>query len=181
MARMMTGSEDMISDNDKGMSMENGNKTPAEQLSAGFKEIGIDCPAEIIAGWSLENMISDVQIDDVCTLLSSIRTLIDSRRATMLKNMSRIPQAARKTFGNFDMSRLSKGNDGLVRHLESLDFISLGENVVIVGDPGTGKTHIAGHRESLLRQADTCQILQGQRTGREDQEKHRVRIMRLAA
>ena len=120
--------------------MGNANETSAERLSAGFKEIGIDCPAEIVAGWSLENMISDVQIDDVCTLLSSIRTLIDSRRATMLKNMSRIPQAARKTFGNFDMSRLSKGNDGLVRHLESLDFISLGENVVIVGDPGTGKT-----------------------------------------
>lgn len=123
--------------------MGNANETSAERLSAGFKEIGIDCPAEIVAGWSLENMVSDERIDDVCMLLSSIRALIDSRRAAMLKGMSRIPQAARKTFGNFDISRLSKGNEELVRHLESLDFLSLGENVVIVGDPGTGKTHIA--------------------------------------
>ena len=123
--------------------MGNINETAAEKLTAGYKEICIDCTAEIIAGCSLENMVSDERIDDVCMLLSSIRALIDSRRAAMLKGMSRIPQAARKTFGNFDISRLSKGNEELVRHLESLDFLSLGENVVIVGDPGTGKTHIA--------------------------------------
>lgn len=31
----------------------------------------------------------------------------------------------------------------MIRHLKSLDFLTLGENIVIAGDPGTGKTHLA--------------------------------------
>nr|WP_326603517.1 ATP-binding protein [Streptomyces sp. NBC_01800] len=36
--------------------------------------------------------------------------------------------------------------DGSVEHLGQLDFLTTRENVILLGPPGTGKTHLAGQR-----------------------------------
>ena len=114
-----------------------------EEVCREFRELGVSVPGEIICSWSLSNLVGRSEMENVVKLFDSIRSLVHERKVRMLRKMSRIPQVAVKTFDNYDMDRLSPSNKEVIRHLESLDFIRLGENVVFVGDQGTGKTHIA--------------------------------------
>jgi DNA replication protein DnaC len=59
---------------------------------------------------------------------------------------ARIKQArfpARKTLEEFDFSFQRSVQKTLVLHLGQLDFVHARENVVLLGPPGTGKTHLA--------------------------------------
>jgi DNA replication protein DnaC len=59
---------------------------------------------------------------------------------------SRIKQArfpARKTLEEFDFSFQRSVRKQVVEHLGQLDFLHARENVVMLGPPGTGKTHLA--------------------------------------
>ena len=112
-------------------------------ISRKLKGMGIDFPESLVCQWAAECQMAEEGLDNVCSLLDRIKGLIDTRRAAMLKGMSRIPQTARKTFDNFSTSRLTSDNTKMINHLMTLAFIPGGENVVIVGDQGTGKTHIA--------------------------------------
>ena|SRR5438034_9689373 len=59
---------------------------------------------------------------------------------------SRIKQArfpARKTLEEFDFSFQRSVQKTLVLHLGQLDFLTAKDNVVLLGPPGTGKTHVA--------------------------------------
>lgn len=118
-------------------------KNSVELLSEAFHKINIDCPAELVAKWAQSTMTTEDEIHKVEKLLFMVRSEMDKHRMLMLTTMSRIPQISRKTFDNFHTDRLSKENEEMIRHLKSLDFITLGENIVIAGDPGTGKTHLA--------------------------------------
>jgi DNA replication protein DnaC len=50
---------------------------------------------------------------------------------------------ARKTLEEFDFSFQRSVQKTLVLHLGQLDFLAAKENVVLLGPPGTGKTHLA--------------------------------------
>lgn len=50
---------------------------------------------------------------------------------------------ARKTIDTFDFGYQTSVRRQVVLHLASLDFITAHENVVFLGPPGTGKTHLA--------------------------------------
>jgi DNA replication protein DnaC len=54
---------------------------------------------------------------------------------------ARFPQ--RKTLEEFDFSFQRSVQKTLVLHLGQLDFLAAKENVVLLGPPGTGKTHLA--------------------------------------
>ena len=59
---------------------------------------------------------------------------------------ARIKQArfpARKTLEEFDFAFQRSVQKTLVLHLGQLDFLAARENVVLLGPPGTGKTHLA--------------------------------------
>ena len=115
----------------------------ADEISRMFGALDVTLPKEMVCSWSLENMVSAEEMSDFMKLLEKACSLVGERRMTMLRKMSRIPQVSLKTFSNFDTDRLSPNNRDVIKHLESLDFVGIGENVVIVGDQGTGKTHIA--------------------------------------
>ena len=48
-----------------------------------------------------------------------------------------------KTLDEFDCSRLAHVSEAAIRELASCDFIKARQNVVMIGDPGSGKTHLA--------------------------------------
>ena len=54
---------------------------------------------------------------------------------------ARFPQ--RKTLEEFDFSFQRSVKKTLIQHLGQLDFLRARENVVLLGPPGTGKTHLA--------------------------------------
>ena len=156
---VMTISRDSISDEEDNMitedndmhigSVETASVLPApngdlmEKVCQEFRELGLSVPSEIICSWSISNLVGRAEMENVARLLGSIHSLVHERKVKMLRKMSRIPQVAVKTFDNYDMDRISPSNKEVMKHLESLCFIGLGENVVLVGDQGTGKTHIA--------------------------------------
>lgn len=48
-----------------------------------------------------------------------------------------------KTIDEFDVSRLENVSESTVRQLASCDFIGQKQNVVMIGNPGSGKTHLS--------------------------------------
>jgi DNA replication protein DnaC len=117
--------------------------------------------------WSYEQFIATV-----------LKTEIDSRDSH--GGQARIKAArfpARKTLEEFDFSfqRSIKQTD--VLHLGQLDFLAGKENIVLLGPPGTGKTHLsialgiraclAGHRVAFRTATEWVALLtDAQRNGR---------------
>ena len=50
---------------------------------------------------------------------------------------------ARKTLEDFDWDHQRSAKRDVIAHLGALDFIEARDNVVFLGPPGTGKTHLA--------------------------------------
>ncbi|HVS08902.1 MAG TPA: IS21-like element helper ATPase IstB [Planctomycetota bacterium] len=101
---------------------------------------------------------------------------------------ARIRQArfpGRKTLEEFDWSFQRSLKKELVLHLAQLDFLLGKENVVLLGPPGTGKTHLAiavgmraclaGHRVLFATASEwVARLLDAQRLGRLSPELRRL-------
>ena len=48
-----------------------------------------------------------------------------------------------KTLDEFDMTRLENVSESTVRQLASCDFIKQRQNIVMIGNPGSGKMHLS--------------------------------------
>ena len=88
---------------------------------------------------------------------------------------------ARKTLEEFDFAFQTSIPKNAVLHLGQLDFLAGKENVVLLGPPGTGKTHLsialgiraclAGHRVAFKTATEWVALLaDAQRQGRLDAE-----------
>lgn len=75
------------------------------------------------------------------TLLSTEVASRQSSGGEIRIKAARFP--ARKTLEEFDFSFQRSIKKQVVEHLGQLDFLHLKENVVLLGPPGTGKTHLA--------------------------------------
>lgn len=114
-----------------------------ESIRDKFRLLGLDCPIELIAQWAIKEQVTEKDCESLISLLDGIKALRDRNRCKLIRSMSRLPQTVQKNFGNFDVSRISSMNKEMFDHLRSLSFLDAGMNIVIIGDPGTGKTHIA--------------------------------------
>ena len=97
---------------------------------------------------------------------------------------------ARKTLEEFDFTFQTSLRREPVLHLGQLDFLAGRENVVLLGPPGTGKTHLtiaigiraclAGHRVAFRTATEWVALLaDAQRQGRLDAELDRLQRMPL--
>jgi DNA replication protein DnaC len=91
----------------------------------------------------------------------------------------------RKTLEEFDFTFQHSVKRTLIQHLGQLDFLHGRENVVLLGPPGTGKTHpsiaigiracLAGHRVAFRTATEWVALLaDAQRNGRLDTELDRL-------
>ncbi len=92
---------------------------------------------------------------------------------------------SRKTLEEFDWAFQRSVKKDVVLHLAQLDFLLGKENVVLLGPPGTGKTHLAiaigiraclaGHRVAFATASDwVARLLDAQRLGRLSPELRRL-------
>ena len=97
---------------------------------------------------------------------------------------------ARKTLEDFDFAFQASIRREAVLHLGQLDFLAGKENVVLLGPPGTGKTHLAialgiraclaGHRVAFRTATEWVALLaDAQRHGRLDAELDRLQRIPL--
>ena len=102
---------------------------------------------EIVLDYVEELKLTGVkdELEDVCALAmqegwSHMRLIAELRVRTPMK-AAKFPQM--KYLHELDTEELPDDARKALPELETLDFIREGRNVVLYGNPGTGKTHIA--------------------------------------
>jgi DNA replication protein DnaC len=99
---------------------------------------------------------------------------------------------AQKTLEDFDFTFQRSVQQTLITHLGQLDFLAAKENVVLLGPPGTGKTHLAialgmraclgGHRALFATATEwIARLGEAQRAGRLEAELRRLDRIPLIA
>ncbi len=71
------------------------------------------------------------------------RELLDRERRSMERRLKEAQFPTTKTIESFDFAAQPSLNEALVRELLRGDYVGKKENVLLVGNPGTGKTHVA--------------------------------------
>ena len=97
---------------------------------------------------------------------------------------------ARKSLEEFDFDHARGLKREVIAHLGTLDFVTAKENVVFLGPPGTGKTHLAtglairacqaGHRVAFATAAEwVARLADAHHAGRLEAELKKIRRYRL--
>ena len=117
--------------------------------------------------WSYERFLE--------TILQTEQASRDAHGGEARIKQARFP--ARKTLEEFDFSFQRSLQKTLLLHLGQLDFLEARDNVVLLGPPGTGKTHVAialgiraclaGHRVLFATATEwVARLADGQRQGK---------------
>ena len=116
--------------------------SPLNRLAANLEELGLDGMASSVPEYV--RLVADGKKDLVTTMLeltdaqvAAKRRADDDRRI----RMANFPYI--KTLADFDFSFQPSIPRAVVDDLATLRFLDAAENVVLVGSPGVGKTHIA--------------------------------------
>ena len=116
--------------------------SPLNRLAANLEELGLDGMASSVPEYV--RLVADGEKDLVTTMLeltdaqvAAKRRADDGRRI----RMANFPYV--KTLADFDFSFQPSIPRAVVDDLATLRFLDAAENVVLVGSPGVGKTHIA--------------------------------------
>jgi DNA replication protein DnaC len=115
---------------------------PASELAHLFRALKAPAAARALPaladrareeGWSYERFAE--------VLLSTEVNARDSHGGEGRIKTARFP--ARKTLEEFDFTFQRSVKKTVIEHLGQLDFLHAKENVILLGPPGTGKTHLA--------------------------------------
>src|SRR5207244_2844164 len=131
-------------------------------------------------GWEYEHYLAQVLHEEVASR--------ESHGGDARVGAARFPQV--KTLDDFDFSFQRSVRRQMIAHLHQLDFLREATNVVFLGPPGTGKTHLSialgvqaarrGYRVAFATAHEWVGRLgTAKRTGRLDEELERLRRVPL--
>lgn len=116
--------------------------SPLNRLSANLEALGLESAAPLVPEYV--RMVGDGEKDLVTALLEmtdaqlATKGRADDERRIRMANFPFV-----KTLADFDWSFQPSVPRGTVEELASLAFLDRGDNVVFVGSPGVGKTHLS--------------------------------------
>jgi DNA replication protein DnaC len=162
---------------------------PATELTHLFRQLKAPAAARALPKLADRARAEDWSYEQFAAVL--LKTETDSRDSH--GGQARIKAArfpARKTLEEFDFAFQTSIRRDSVLHLGQLDFLHGTENVVLLGPPGTGKTHLsialgiraclAGHRVLFRTATEWVALLaDAQRQGRLDDELDRLQRVPL--
>ena len=127
--------------------------SPLNRLAANLEELGLEGMASSVPEYV--RLVADGRKGLVDAMLEltdaqiALKRRADDDRRTRMANFPYI-----KTLADFDWGFQPSVPRGLVEQLATLEFIDRGDNVVLVGSPGVGKTHLSiaiGHEAVMAR------------------------------
>lgn len=117
---------------------------PGTDLGQRLRQLGFRAPADAVGAFLAHVHKSRVGPTETIEQLADLE-----ERARMAVNLDRRTRAAClgaiKTFDSFDWLHPEKIDRALIEKLTALDFVDRGENVLLKGASGLGKTFIAQH------------------------------------
>jgi DNA replication protein DnaC len=112
------------------------------EIKAGLTSLGLDatasCLEELVSratgeGWSFTRFLDE--------MLTHELTQKAARRETMLMRLAHLPQI--KTLASFDFACVPELDPQVIAELATLRFVENRENLLLLGPPGVGKSHLA--------------------------------------
>ena len=116
--------------------------SPLNRLAANLEELGLDGMASSVPEYV--RLVADGEKDLVAAMLELTDSQVAAKRRAddgRRIRMANFPYI--KTLADFDWSFQPSVPRGLVEQLATLQFVERGDNVVLVGSPGVGKTHLS--------------------------------------
>lgn len=138
--------------------------SPLNRLAANLEELGLEGMASSVPEYV--RLVADGRKSLVDAMLEltdaqiALKRRADDERRTRMANFPYI-----KTLADFDWGFQPSVPRGLVEQLATLEFVDRGDNVVLVGSPGVGKTHLSiaiGHEAVMARKMrfyEHCSLL----------------------
>lgn len=112
------------------------------QLKSQLKRLKLSGVFDTLEMRLLESQQNQLDYKSFLSLL-----LQDELEARQVRKVTRLLQHARfgseQTLESFDFTLAPSLNATLIRELATANFITRGEGVILIGPPGTGKTHLA--------------------------------------
>lgn len=116
--------------------------SPLLRLTANLEELGLGAMAPVIPDYV--RLVANGEKDLVTALLEITDAQLANKRRTdddRRIRMANFPFL--KTLSDFDWSFQPSVPRGTIEQLATLEFLDRGDNVVLVGSPGVGKTHLS--------------------------------------
>lgn len=131
--------------------------SPLNRLAANLEELGLDGMASSVPEYV--RLVADGEKDLATALLELTDAQVAAkRRADDDRRMRMANFPFVKTLADFDWSFQPSVPRGLVEQLATLRFVERGDNVVLVGSPGVGKSHlsVAIGYEAVMARKQAC-------------------------
>jgi DNA replication protein DnaC len=161
---------------------------PATELAHLFRQLKAPAAARALPKLADRARAEEWSYEQFAAALLAETDSRDSHGGQARIKTARFP--ARKTLEEFDFAFQTSLKRDTVLHLGQLDFLAGRENIVLLGPPGTGKTHLAialairaclaGHRVAFRTATEWVALLaDAQRQGRLDAELDRLQRIAL--
>ena len=131
--------------------------SPLNRLAANLEELGLDGMASSVPEYV--RLVADGEKDLVTALLELTDAQVAAkRRADDDRRMRMANFPFVKTLADFDWSFQPSVPRGLVEQLATLRFVERGDNAVLAGGPGVGKSHlsVAIGYEAVMARKQAC-------------------------